>query len=92
MASYTEGHLKLRLCSSLIMPCLLQDAERILDAPDLLNDYYLNLVDWSCNNHLAVALGAHVYIWNAISGSITPLLSMEGRSLRNCSWSTCLEF
>ncbi|XP_023339199.1 cell division cycle protein 20 homolog isoform X2 [Eurytemora carolleeae] len=55
-----------------------QDAERILDAPDLLNDYYLNLVDWSCNNHLAVALGAHVYIWNAISGSITPLLSMEG--------------
>lgn len=24
--------------------------ERILDAPDLVDDYYLNLLDWSCNN------------------------------------------
>lgn len=24
--------------------------ERILDAPDLVDDYYLNLLDWSCHN------------------------------------------
>jgi len=27
-----------------------QTQERILDAPDLVDDYYLNLLDWSCNN------------------------------------------
>lgn len=27
-----------------------QAPERILDAPDLLDDYYLNLLDWSSNN------------------------------------------
>ena len=39
--------------------------ERILDAPELVNDYYLNLLDWSADNRLAVALGADVYLWNA---------------------------
>lgn len=27
-----------------------QAPERILDAPDLLDDYYLNLLDWSSQN------------------------------------------
>ena len=26
-----------------------QSAERTLDAPELLDDYYLNLLDWSCS-------------------------------------------
>ena len=43
----------------------LQMPERILDAPELVNDYYLNLLDWSADNRLAVALGADVYLWNA---------------------------
>lgn len=40
-------------------------AERILDAPDLSDDFYLNLLDWSARNTLAVALGQSVYLWNA---------------------------
>lgn len=47
--------------------------ERILDAPDLIDDYYLNLLDWSCHNHLAVALGGFVYLWNAATGDIVQL-------------------
>ena len=31
--------------------------ERILDAPNLIDDYYLNLLDWSMRNVLAVSLG-----------------------------------
>jgi cell division cycle protein 20 (cofactor of APC complex) len=31
--------------------------ERILDAPDIVNDYYLNLLDWSSDNIVTVALG-----------------------------------
>ena len=38
----------------------------------------LNLLDWSCNNHLAVCLGGHIYLWNATTGDITQLLEMEG--------------
>ncbi|KAK9821213.1 hypothetical protein WJX81_000438 [Elliptochloris bilobata] len=51
-----------------------QAPERILDAPDLLDDYYLNLLDWGSNNVVAVALGAAVYLWNAGSGSIEQLM------------------
>lgn len=38
----------------------------------------LNLVDWSSNNILAVALGSSVYLWNADSGTIDHLLELEG--------------
>lgn len=41
---------------------------RILDAPDLVDDYYLNLISWSKDNILAVALGQCVYLWNADTG------------------------
>ncbi|EDO33700.1 predicted protein [Nematostella vectensis] len=54
-----------------------QVPERILDAPDLIDDYYLNLLDWSCNNHLAVALSGFVYLWNASSGDIVQLCKMD---------------
>lgn len=48
--------------------------ERILDAPELLDDYYLNLLDWSSTNILAVGLGANLYLWNAASGTIDQLV------------------
>lgn len=44
--------------------------ERILDAPDIINDYYLNLMDWSTSNIVAVALGKIIYLWNAGTGNI----------------------
>lgn len=47
-----------------------------LDAPDLLNDYYLNLLSWSSNNVLAVALAASVYLWNATTREIQHLLNL----------------
>lgn len=50
---------------------------RILDAPDLLDDYYLNLLDWSCGNQVAVALGCAVYLWDAGTGNIELLCENE---------------
>ena len=38
---------------------------KVLDAPELQDDYYLNLLDWSSTNILAVGLGSAVYLWNA---------------------------
>lgn len=61
---------------------------RILDAPDLLDDYYLNLLSWGTNDVLAVALGQCVYLWNAKSGDITELCSLEGEQdyVSSVSW------
>ena len=36
---------------------------RVLDAPELADDFYLNLVDWSSTNVLGVGLGSCVYLW-----------------------------
>lgn len=47
---------------------------QILDAPDLIDDYYLNSLDWSSTNMVSVALGNTVYLWNAASGEIAQLM------------------
>lgn len=44
--------------------------ERVLDAPGMVDDFYLNLISWSCLNVVAVALGESTYIWKAESGSV----------------------
>ena len=56
------------------MPSL---AEKILDAPDMMDDFYLHLLDWSCLNHLAVGLSGGMYIWNATDGNILQLFQKE---------------
>jgi len=50
---------------------------RILDAPDLLDDYYVNLLSWSSTNILAVALAQTVYLWNAGTGDIQELCTLD---------------
>ncbi|KAH9515360.1 ubiquitin-protein transferase activating protein [Bulinus truncatus] len=54
-----------------------QQPDRILDAPEILDDYYLSLIDWSVENVLAVALGSSVYLWHASRGNITLLLQQD---------------
>ncbi|XP_029168522.1 cell division cycle protein 20 homolog [Nylanderia fulva] len=54
-----------------------QAADRILDAPEIIDDYYLNLVDWCSSNILAVALGSNVYLWNAETGTIEQLFELD---------------
>lgn len=48
--------------------------ERVLDAPGLLDDYYLNLLDWSSGNQVAIGLERNVYVWSAESGTVSCLL------------------
>ncbi|GAM17015.1 hypothetical protein SAMD00019534_001900, partial [Acytostelium subglobosum LB1] len=55
-----------------------QTPERILDAPDIVDDYYLNLLDWSSQNVIAIPLGKTVYLWNATTSNIQRLFSVEG--------------
>ena len=51
--------------------------EKVLDAPELRDDFYLHLLDWSKNNHMAVALHDTLFIWNAADGSIAELFSNQ---------------
>ncbi|PLB35282.1 WD40 repeat domain-containing protein [Aspergillus candidus] len=48
--------------------------ERVLDAPGLVDDYYLNLLDWSSGNQVAIGLERNVYVWSAESGTVDCLL------------------
>jgi cell division cycle 20-like protein 1 (cofactor of APC complex) len=47
---------------------------KVLDAPELQDDFYLNLVDWSSQNVLSVGLGACVYLWSACTSQVSHFL------------------
>lgn len=49
---------------------LKQTPIKVLDAPGLEDDFYLNLVDWEAKGNRVVVLlnGAEVYFWNANNG------------------------
>jgi hypothetical protein len=44
---------------------------KVLDAPGLLDDYYLNLMDWSSTNLIGIGLENHVYFWSAANSKVT---------------------
>jgi cell division cycle 20-like protein 1, cofactor of APC complex len=43
---------------------------KVLDAPGIQDDFYLQMVDWSALNVLAVGLGACVYLWSACTSKV----------------------
>ena len=47
--------------------------ERVLDAPGIVDDFYLSLVAWSPLNVLAVALETATYVWRADTGAVARL-------------------
>lgn len=66
---------------------------KVLDAPALADDFYLNLVDWSSQNVLAVGLGSCVYLWNACTSKVTKLCDLsemgnnrESAKVTSVSW------
>ncbi|XP_058105625.1 cell division cycle 20.2, cofactor of APC complex-like [Magnolia sinica] len=65
-----------------------QTSERTLDAPDLVDDYYLNLLDWSCKNVVAIGLGNIVYLWNATNQAIEelPEVKEDDGPVTSVSW------
>lgn len=50
---------------------------KVLDAPGLYDDYYLNLIDWSMTNLLAVGLSNSVYLWNASNSKVIRLADVD---------------
>jgi cell division cycle 20-like protein 1 (cofactor of APC complex) len=62
---------------------------KVLDAPALADDFYLNLVDWSSQNVLAVGLGTCVYLWSACTSKVTKLCDLQEieDTVTSVSWS-----
>lgn len=62
--------------------------ERVLDAPGLVDDYYLNLLDWSSGNQVAIGLERSVYVWSAESGTVSSLLECDPSTyIASVKWS-----
>ena len=64
-----------------------QNPFKVLDAPMLQDDFYLNLVDWSSSNILAVGLNGAVYIWSASDQRVTKLCEVpETDAITSVAW------
>lgn len=65
---------RLRSCETSKAPRKIpSEPHRTLDAPNSLDDYYLNLLDWGSCNQICVALGQRVYLWDPLTLGITEL-------------------
>lgn len=64
-------------------------AQRILDAPEIVDDFYLNVIDYSVDDIMAVGLDKNVYLWNKRTGEINELLcarGMDDNYVTSVSW------
>lgn len=59
---------------------------KVLDAPDLADDFYLNLVDWGSSDILGVGLGSCVYMWNSETQRVNKLCELDNDTVTSVSW------
>jgi cell division cycle 20-like protein 1 (cofactor of APC complex) len=60
---------------------------KVLEAPAIQDDFYLNLVDWSSLGVLAVGLSNSIYLWHAHTGNVSKLCSFgRPNSVTSVSW------
>ncbi|KAG9295655.1 hypothetical protein G9A89_002973 [Geosiphon pyriformis] len=62
---------------------------KVLDAPKIREDFYLNLLDWSSTNILGVGLDSAVFLWNARSAAVIELARLKkGDLVASVNWSS----
>ena len=61
-----------------------QEPERILDAPNLTDNFYYNPLDWGSKNILSVCLGTYNYLWN-YNNLETNLLTRNQNEIEYCT-------
>ena len=60
---------------------------KILDAPGLEDDFYLNLLDWGASNLIAIGLENVVYTWNASDNKAVKLYEVDApEMICSVSW------
>lgn len=64
-----------------------KSADKVLDAPNLINDFYLNLLDWSKQDQVSIALDSSVYVFNASKGDVHQLCDLDSTtSVTSLQW------
>lgn len=61
---------------------------KVLDAPNLQDDFYLNLLEWSSSNILSVALDSSLYLWNATNNKVLRFCDLNPKSITSLAWNT----
>jgi len=60
----------------------------VLDAPKIGDEFYSELLDWSINNRVVIALDSVVYVWDATHGTINTIGSKkETGNICSLKWS-----
>jgi cell division cycle 20-like protein 1, cofactor of APC complex len=59
---------------------------KVLDAPQLQDDFYLNVLDWSSKDILAVALNNSIYLWSAVTSSVLHMCDFTNDIVASLSW------
>ncbi|XP_027367905.1 cell division cycle 20.5, cofactor of APC complex-like [Abrus precatorius] len=66
---------------------------RMLDAPNIRNDFYTNIIDWGKNNILAVALASDMYLWNSENSNVFKLFKVTDNDFpASVAWSEDAKF
>jgi cell division cycle protein 20 (cofactor of APC complex) len=60
----------------------------MLDAPYIVDDFCLNLLDWGSSNIISIALENRVYLWNASNSSSSELVTVDDEDgpVTSVSW------
>ena len=60
---------------------------KVLDAPALQDDFYLNLLDWSESNFLSVGLASSVYLWSGANNRVFRVCDLGSEdTVTSVSW------
>jgi len=59
---------------------------KVLDAPQLQDDFYLNVLDWSSKDVLGVALSNSIYLWSASTGSVSHMCEISDDIVSSLNW------
>jgi cell division cycle 20-like protein 1, cofactor of APC complex len=59
---------------------------KILDAPNLKDDFYIDVVSWSSKNIIAIGLGNEVYLWSAETSKVKCLCSLINDVVTSVGW------
>ena len=75
------------LLTSISRPKIPEKPYKVLEVQNLEDDFYLNPIDWSKKNILAIALRDTIYLWSGIDGTVKKLCKASDANYTSVNWS-----
>jgi cell division cycle protein 20 (cofactor of APC complex) len=77
---------KTKTCEERVLP---NTADALVDAAGLSDDFYHNVLDWSDDNIVAVALGSNVYLWDIATNNKNEIVRLENENVTSLKFAKC---